>query len=360
MSAPRQRAYWACQCAGWGTYALANAALFSSAGASARSLLWVFGASALGLGLTHALRAEARRRRWAELPILRLALRVVPVSVVLSSITALCGLAGLVAAGSADQLSAAGFFISVFNWSAVYFGWQLIYFAVALLRRSRRAELEALELRAAAHEATLRALKAQLDPHFLFNALNGIRAMIAIDPERARDLVTQLAALLRHALSGADTVTLGKELEVVRGYLAIEGARFDDRLRVSIEVPDEALREQVPTFLVQTLVENAIKHGIARLASGGEINISAWLNPAELFVGVRNTRAPPEPPAAAASTGLGLANARERLRLLFGDRASLLLDINSVEHTVALARLPRQPSATVSAAPKPADAPATQ
>lgn len=320
-------AYWICQIAGWLLYALINAALIPVPGA----LRWTLIGSAVGIALTHGLRALAKRQGWAGLPLGKLGLRVIASSLLLSGIS--IGLASL----ARGERPAAPHLILFFNLSAVYLGWQLIYFGTQWLLRARRAEVHELQSRAAAQAAELKALKAQLDPHFLFNALNGIRAMIAIDPGRAQDLVTQLAALLRHTLSGADTVPLSRELEVVRSYLAIEGARFEERLRVSMDVPDDCLGAPVPALLVQALVENGIQHGVARLAAGGEIAVSARLGGGSLQLEVANTAAPDGKPDGAR---VGLQNARDRLRLLFGESARLDLDRSSAERTVARVTIP--------------------
>jgi LytS/YehU family sensor histidine kinase len=320
-------AYWICQIAGWLAYALINAAVIPVPGA----LPWTLAGSAIGLALTHGLRAVAKRQRWAGLPLWKLGLRAVLASVLLSAIS--IGLGSLIR----GEKPAAAHLVFFANLSAVYLGWQLIYFGAQWLMRARRAELYELQSRAAAQAAELRALKAQLDPHFLFNALNGIRAMIAIDPPRAQDLITQLAALLRHALSGADTVPLSRELEVVKSYLAIEGARLEDRLRVRLDVPDDCLGAQVPALLVQSLVENGIKHGVARLPAGGEIALSARLHGGELHLEVANSAAVN---GRSDGTGLGLQNARDRLRLLFGETARLDLDRSSAERTVARVSIP--------------------
>ena len=198
-----------------------------------------------------------------------------------------------------------------------------------------------LRSRAAAQDAELRALKAQLNPHFLFNALNSIRALISLDPPRAQALVTELAGLLRYAIGSSDAqlVPLERELQVTRGYLSLESARLEERLRVRIDVPDDCLRAPVPALLVQGLVENGIKHGVARLAEGGEIALSARMDAGQLRLEVTNPTAPGSAPRAPGA-GVGLQNARERLRLLFGNLASLELDEASPGVLVARLRLP--------------------
>jgi hypothetical protein len=175
-----------------------------------------------------------------------------------------------------------------------------------------------------AKEARLQALELQLNPHFFFNSLNNVRALIAEDPERAQTAVTQLAGLMRYALKAGQetTVPLRKELEMVRTYLDLEQVRLEDRLRYEIDAEDSALDHPVPLLLVQTLVENGIKHGVAPRPEGGRLTVTARTEGDALCVWVTNTgRLDPD-----AESGLGLENARERLQLLFGDEATLTLE----------------------------------
>ena len=155
--------------------------------------------------------------------------------------------------------------------------WVAIYLAFAMLRHRYQSELRQAQLGEALQAAELRLLKSQLNPHFLFNALNGLRSLIADEPDRARDAVTQLARTLRYTLASGDEdlVSLERELEMVDDYLALESMRLADRLRVERDIAPAARTARIPSMLLQTLVENAIKHGIAPLKEGGTLRISA-------------------------------------------------------------------------------------
>jgi LytS/YehU family sensor histidine kinase len=187
----------------------------------------------------------------------------------------------------------------------------------------------------------LRLLQSQLNPHFLFNSLNGLRSLIADDPDRARDAVTQLSRILRYTLASSDEelMTLERELELVEDYLALESMRLADRLRIERDIDAAARTVRVPAMLLQTLVENAIKHGIAALKSGGTVRLGARVEKGELVLRVSNPR---ETDAAepSAATGTGLRNARQRLHLLFGERAQLNLDLSDRSLATAEVRLP--------------------
>ena len=187
-------------------------------------------------------------------------------------------------------------------------------------------------------------LESQLNPHFLFNALNTVRALISEDPAEARRAVTLLSALLRQTLATARAAThaLADELELAETYLALERLRFGDRLAVRVEAEPEALGVAVPALLVQTLAENAVKHGVARRRDGGEVAVTATVRGDRLSVRVTNPASVSASPSAE-GTGTGLANARERLALLHGDRARLTLRVDA-DHAVAQLDMPAAPA----------------
>ena len=161
--------------------------------------------------------------------------------------------------------------------------------------------------------------------------------VIGLVPARAQDAVTRLANTLRYTLSSAqdELVTLAQELEIVQDYLDLESLRLEDRLSIDCEVDTEARGARIPVMLLQTIVENAIKHGIAELPAGGVLRIRGELRNSDLLLEVENPR--PAAPRREASEGIGLRNAAERLRLLFGERASLDVDLSN--RTMATARL---------------------
>jgi two-component system, LytTR family, sensor histidine kinase AlgZ len=188
------------------------------------------------------------------------------------------------------------------------------------LRTRQLAEERANKL---AGEARLSSLAARIHPHFLFNTLNSISALIREDPARAERTVERLAALLRYSLdtNSHPLVPLGNELRIVEDYLEIERTRFGDRLRYTIDVPPEARECDAPPLALQTLVENCIKHSIAPRRSGGEIRISARFEAGELAIKVRDDGPGFSP--SALKQGHGLDNLQERLNALFGNEASM-------------------------------------
>ncbi len=195
-----------------------------------------------------------------------------------------------------------------------------------------------LKLAVVTREAQLQTLRAQLNPHFYFNCLNSLRHLIASNPDRALTMVTNLADLMRYSLTAdtRDTVTLAEELEVVDHYLDLERVRLEERLKIERVVSPAALSARIPTMLVLTLVENAIKHGVSELTAGGFVRIEASRTGDDLTVTVTNSG---RLKSATSEAGHGLFNARERLRLLYSGAGSLDLS-GSGDVTIAALRLP--------------------
>ena len=351
-----QRAYWLCQCAGWGLFTAVRIygaiALLNLPWARATvELLLLDGAA---LGLTHWLRSYVQRHRWSELSVRRMTLRILGVSFVLAiplgvitlwtSVSALqdpSPLEALIPGFRGHFVQPILIVLHALNWTAVFALWLVTYFSATSMRRRRFAQLRESELARALQLAELRLLKTQLNPHFLFNSLNTVRSLIADDPARAQRAVTHLANTLRYTLSAGrdEFVTLAQELDIVRDYLALESMRFEDRLSVEFDVAPGTEDVRIPVMLLQTVVENSIKHGIAELPEGGTIRISARLSGNLFQMQVENPRPPNR--ASTSHAGIGLRNADERLRLLFGSGASLELDLSSPSIATTRIRIPR-------------------
>ena len=351
--------YWSCQLGGWGTYTLmeiiALDAVMQLTWANATVTIVLLNAA--GLGLTHWLRGFMQRHRWSTLGIRMLARRCLAASFVLAAPLALVNSFTSIAtmhypASDLENLPAPfGINLALpitialnwVNWAFVFGIWLTIYFTIVGTRQRKDAALRQSELARALQQAELRLLKSQLNPHFLFNALNTVRSLIADDPSRAQHAVTRLANTLRYALSANqnELVSLSRELEIVADYLEIEKMRFEKRLTVESEIAADAGGAQIPVMLLQTVVENAIKHGIAELPAGGVLRISAVLASGVLVMTVEN----PRPLATSPPTreGTGLRNAEERLRLLFDARASLELDLSQPGRATTRIRIPQTP-----------------
>ena len=209
-------------------------------------------------------------------------------------------------------------------WSGIMAAWQVSYMAATALRRANRFESEALRLDVLAKEAELKALQAQVNPHFFFNSLNSVRALIFENQQSAAQMIDQLATLMRYTLASsyADTVPLKEEMEAVQSYLAIEKIRFEERLSVAIDIAGGMDAVTIPPMAVQTLVENAVKYGVEQSSAGTEIRISASHANGHALIEVANRGALAR---LGNSTRIGLANARKRLLHAKGATASLEL-----------------------------------
>jgi hypothetical protein len=191
--------------------------------------------------------------------------------------------------------------------------------------RVRELELQGLRMSLMARDAELRLLRAQVDPHFLFNSLNSVSALITIDPAAARAMVVQLGDFFRHSLGlQADRrVRLEVELQLVRNFVAIEQVRFGNRLQFEADVDDGARACLLPPMLLQPLVENAIKHGIAQMLEPGRVRLSARRAGSLLRMAVENDVDPDSPAEQARGSGMGLQNVRQRLHAAYGHEAAV-------------------------------------
>jgi len=206
---------------------------------------------------------------------------------------------------------------------------------------SREAHESTLEARALTRDAELKALRAQVNPHFLFNCLHSISALTTVDAAKAREMCILLADFLRTTLrvGGQEAITMEEELALIRGYLAIEKVRFGARVNMEEQVDHEALPLLLPPLLLQPLVENAIRHGIANLPEGGVIALNVQRKGTSVSIVVENSFDPDTP--SKLKTGLGLDNVRRRLQARYGDDAGVSYGANGNLFSVKL-RLPAQ------------------
>ena len=205
--------------------------------------------------------------------------------------------------------------------------WTLIYYFYHYIEKSRKQQFDTLKLEALVKELELKTIKSHINPHFIFNALNSIRALIDENPNRARNAITELSNILRSSMQAEklETVTFEKELNIVKDYLALEHIRFEDRLQIEYDIDEETLNQPIPPMMLQTLVENAIKHGISKQVKGGHVKIiSDFRNQYHELV-IQNTG---RLNGVMNGDGFGLASTRNRLQLVFGPKANF--DIKEV------------------------------
>ena len=211
-----------------------------------------------------------------------------------------------------------------------------VHYVIIASGHARENERRSFELRLHAQEAELKLLRAQIDPHFLFNSLNSISALIPSAPDQAREMSLRLAAFLRESLrlGGLDRIPLSEEIALVDGFLGIEQARFGPRLKVETDVAADTLSCLVPPLLLQPLVENAVRHGIAHLVDGGTIRLHAARTMTTLTVTVGNPCDPDRPRRR--GTGIGMENVRKRLRALYAADAWVDVEESNTYFRVSL------------------------
>lgn len=223
----------------------------------------------------------------------------------------------------------------------LYIIWCSIYFLYHYLESNNRS----LKFEAAMNEMHLNQLKSQLNPHFIFNALNSMRALVDEEPQKAKVAITQLSNILRNSLitDMKRVVNFRNELNTVKDYLALESIRFEERLQVKFDIAPGSDHFEVPPMMLQTLTENAIKHGVSNLVSGGLIHISTEINDTEMKVKIRNSgQLKNGQKKKIKGTGVGLINTQERLKLIYGDRANFRMYNENDKFVVVEINIPQR------------------
>ncbi|HYC41199.1 MAG TPA: histidine kinase [Chitinophagaceae bacterium] len=337
-----RRKYWLFQITGWGLFALINVFFAYSFNkmddAESRRVIFtrlgIF--VLLGIVFTHIMRFVIIRLNTLQKTVEKQVIHFLLISLFFALITATfymeaCNRLGLLNEGERRFIDkplllilsgAFYFFINIIIWN-------LIYFIYHYVTKSRRQQLDTLRLEALVKDLELQTIKAHINPHFIFNSLNSIRALIDENPERARKAVTELSNILRSSMQveKVEMVPFEKELYIVRDYLALENMRFEDRLRIEYRINDNTLEQPVPPMMLQTLVENAIKHGISKQVRGGVVKISSDLRNGFHELVVQNTGTlnggmnGEDHTQELADKGFGLYSTTNRLNLLYGDKA---------------------------------------
>ena len=321
----KSRIYWITQLIGWLTYFTVNFFVFYTV--SAKDILFHLLLVPSTILLTHTFRYIIIIKNWLQKPVFVQIIIAVIASLLLSPIFIFIQyfLTTLIFE-TVQKLSLTGFLQSFVNIWGVFFLWSVFYFSFHYIRNYRKAEIQQLKMQGSLKEAELNKLKSQLNPHFMFNAMNSIRALIDENPQKAKEAVTQLSNILRQTLTleKNKVISFDDEMTLVKDYLALEKIRFEERLNYSINLDESSSKYKIPPMLLQTLVENAIKHGISKLTEGGIVNITTkQLENQKLQIEIINAGNyyPDENP----QSGYGLANTKNRLAFVFADNASFLI-----------------------------------
>ena len=321
--------YWIFQITGWGCFAGINIYLAILTHDLNRNVIltnvWI---ALIGLSLTHLFRRYILRHQLLKQRTEALVWKMAAGVFILSLFFNLLYYAGLTLWYETDtrHLRAADFLGSVVSSCFLFTIWVLIYFAWTYVESNRRNLIERLTLETNMKDLELKTIRSRLQPHFLFNSLNSIRALISENPELARKAITQLSNILRYTIREQDsTETLEKELLLVNDYLALEKIRFEEKLQLHEEISESTLQILIPAMMLQTLVENAIKHGLSRLEKGGVLHIRSRLENQLFILEVGNTGSLTTGSDQETGLGFGLHATKQRLHLIYGSKAQFSL-----------------------------------
>ena len=325
----KQKLFWICQCSGWFFVTLINFLIQTFK----TNFNWIDELVAntcffiAGVTATYLLRWTYQKLKVIEVRSLKMIIPVLGLSMLSSLFIVLVVFVFLEFAQTPANETV--FTVPMFlgNLIAIYpivVAWSMIYLAVQSLFRWRQSEFDKLALETALKDAQLNMLIGQLNPHFMFNALNNIRGLMLEDIEKARRSLTQLATVLRYSLTAPDKklIPLSDELSVIEDFIALAKIHLETRLNWQKDIQDTSKGIMVPPMLIQILIENAIKHGISEVKGGGTLSLTIKPVDGKLLILVENSGQLEQPRDVFASTKLGLANIQQRLELLYGDEAS--------------------------------------
>lgn len=284
-----------------------------------------------GVIVTHVQRIVFIRLGWLNLKLPVLLPRLMVSSVLSSAVIATVDLATdwltQLDGPESDTFKLSNIIVSLLAVLVLVLFWNAIYFTYHFFQQSRTREIHNLELTASKRESELKNLRSQLNPHFLFNSLNSIRALVDMDPVKAKMSITTLSNLLRQSLvlGKENLVSLEKELDLAKNYLELEKIRFEERLRVEWRLTPGLEHYEIPPFSLQMMVENAIKHGISNLKDGGMVEVAAFETDDSVVVQVTNSGSL----VGIVDLGLGIQNIKQRLALQYGDGAEFYLEENN-------------------------------
>ncbi len=322
----KPRLYWTLQIGGWALYALIQitGSVFASddQGVSTQRVIFLTYEAFFCLLLTHAFRNVINRWRWLDAGMAVLIPRVILSVFVLGLIMYFLRMPISMPLGlfnskvAFDIRNILGLTVI---YALIFFLWCVLYFSYNYFERYNTS----LRLEASIKEIELNNLKSQLNPHFIFNALNSIRALVDENPGKSKQAINQLSNILRNSLSTGKRglMKFEDELRIVKDYLGLESIRFEERLKTEFEIDPESRDFLVPPLMIQTLVENGIKHGISQLTAGGMIQMKTAVRNDRLNIQIRNSGQYLNG-ANRNSPGLGLENTKQRLKLIYGDKAS--------------------------------------
>ena len=316
--------FWIYQSLGWGTIGLSNFVVQYIAGFPWDYLLgnailpFIF-----GLAITSIYRQLIRGMDWQKWNFRQLLLLIIVSTLLLTTVF----LAAVVIASyfiyTSPGINLPSLFGNFFVFSIVMGLWNLIYFLIHYFNNWNKAEIEKWKLAAEMKDAQLGSLKSQINPHFVFNALNNIRALILEDPDKARDMLINFSDLFRYSLKHTDQakVDLEEELEIVNQYLELLSIQYEEKVEYEMSVSQGLNEIKIPPMILQLLVENAVKHGISQSKEGGSIHIDISKGMQNMDIAVKNSGSLNKSAKLGEKLGVGLENISRRLDLIYNGKA---------------------------------------
>lgn len=341
----KRKLYWYAQLLGWLIYVLIVGLFNKLSGndVSTELVVSLLSIYLIGLSATHFYRAIIIKYNWMRHPVALLVPRVLISVIVLGFVVYLVQTLVLevIIANAAFEFEFADAFQKIINWSLLLLLWSLFYFLFHFINNYKQEEIKNLKWQAAKNEIELNKLKSQLNPHFVFNSMNSIRALVDENPILAKNAITQLSNVLRNSLlmGKKQLIPLSDELKIVDDYLSLEKTRFEEKLTIIKKIDENSTSFLVPPLMIQTLVENGIKHGTSKLAKGGTIELITNQNDKSLLVTIYNSGFYDE--SKPSETGFGLINTIQRLQLMYGETATFSIE-NEVDRVKTTLLIPQQ------------------
>jgi two-component system LytT family sensor kinase len=343
----RIRLYWLLQILGWGSFAFLSIALANLSRGVSAVQIWAFIVLAVtNLLSTHFLRYVVKTYNWFKLSIPQLLFQSFLAIIALSFVNIVAQILINIAFGTLnpeEDFKVLVIFANLFFAVLLFAIWFLVYFLVHFLDNYNST----LKYEAKINEIRLNHLKSQLNPHFIFNALNSVRALVDEDPIKAKTAITRISNMLRFSLmmDKKQTIEFGEELNTVKDYLELESIRFEERLEVVYNIEDESYSYKIPPMMLQTIVENGIKHGISNLVKGGTIEVKCreGLHD-DLYIQVKNSGQLTHQPSLNSDDeqGHGLTNTVQRLKLIYGSKASFRIFNSGNQFVITEIKIPKQ------------------
>ncbi|WP_460541932.1 sensor histidine kinase [Echinicola sediminis] len=342
----RSRLYWIFQFVGWSCFVVVNLFFMSLIrGVTSVQIGAYLSLGAFYLGSTHVFRHMIKTKRWFDFSITQLLANAFVVLLILSFANVVATILinwifGILRVH--EDLKPIVLLVNLFISFLYYSLWTMMYFLYHFLENYNTT----LKYQAKINEIKLNQLRSQLNPHFIFNALNSVRALVDENPPKSKEAITQLSNILRYSLimDKKRTIGFGDELKIVRDYLDLETIRFEERLKVSYEIEEEAFHYKIPPMMLQTIVENAIKHGISNRMKGGLIQIKCSIGLSrDLYISVKNSgQLKGAVGRKEDGSGHGISNTIQRLRLIYGSRANFKMKNFDAEFVITEIKIPKQ------------------